>query len=270
MFAIPKDAEAQFDERGYFVVRQIIDADAAQAVRSEIARIIAEDAAGFQLDRSRVDGAELDGADAVRAVRDGNFLSDVLWNRWLTSERVVALQRRFVGDDVRIQGTRFFTKPARVGEGTPWHQDIWLWARDPRDSTRKYKTRHLSCWVALDDVDLENGCLHMVPGIHKGEVIEHIQYADGVHAEIPRDLATEVTPEPVPLHAGDAVVWHAKMWHMSPPNPSERTRWGGVMVTLPAEMAEGAGQADRPFLIANGKACERPNQSQRRSADGRR
>ena len=33
MFAIPKDAEAQFDERGYFVVRQIIDADAAQAVR---------------------------------------------------------------------------------------------------------------------------------------------------------------------------------------------------------------------------------------------
>ena len=110
----------------------------------------------------------------------------------------MALQRRFVGDDVRIQGTRFFTKPARVGEGTPWHQDIWLWARDPRDSTRKYKTRHLSCWVALDDVDLENGCLHMVPGIHKGEVIEHIQYADGFTQKSPATWRQRSYPNPFP------------------------------------------------------------------------
>ena len=33
---------------------------------------------------------------------------------------------------------------------------------------------------------------------------------------------------------------------------------GGVMVTLPDEMAEGAGQADRPFLIKDGKACPKP------------
>lgn len=257
-FVIPGDAETQFEERGYFVVRNIIDANAVQAVRDEIQRIIDEDAKGFQLDRSRVDGAELRGADAVRAVRDGGFLSEVLWNRWLTSEHVVALQRRFVGDNVRVQGTRFFTKPARVGEGTPWHQDIWLWARDPSSETREYKTRHLSCWVALEPVDLENGCLHVVPGVHKGEVIEHLKYEDGVHEEIPRGLVAKETPEPVPLGAGDAVVWHANMWHMSPPNPSDRTRWGGVMVTLPAEMAEGAGQADRPFLIKDGKACDQP------------
>ena len=257
-FAIPKDAERQFEKRGYFVVRQIIDADAVRAVRDELARIIAEDAPGFGLDKSRVDGVALDGADAVRAVGDRNFLSDVLWNNWLTAERILVLQRRFLGDDVRIQGTRFFTKPAQVGESTPWHQDIWLWARAPRDSTRKHKTRHLSCWVALDDVDLENGCLHLVPGSHEGEIDEHVKYADGVHEEIPRDRVAEIAVEPVPLHAGDAVVWHAKMWHMSPANPSERTRWGGVMVTMPAEMVAGAGQADRPFLIADGKACERP------------
>lgn len=258
VFGIPEDAETQFEERGYFVVRNIINADAVRAVRDEIARIIAEDAQGFNLDRSRVDDADFDGADAVRAVADRNFLSEVLWNRWLTADRVLALQRRFVGDDVRIQGTRFFTKPARVGEGTPWHQDLWLWARDPNNRTREYKMRHLSCWVALEPVDLENGCLHVVPGVHKGGVIEHVKYEDGVHEEIPRDLVAEVVSEPVPLGAGDAVVWHAKMWHMSPPNPSDRTRWGGVMVTLPAEMAGGAGQADRPFLIEDGKACARP------------
>ena len=53
-FAIPKDAERQFEERGYFVVRQIIDADAVRAVRDELARIIAEDAPGFALDGTLV------------------------------------------------------------------------------------------------------------------------------------------------------------------------------------------------------------------------
>jgi len=97
-----------------------------------------------------------------------------------------------------------------------------------------------------------------VPGIHKGEVIEHVKYEDAVHEEIPRETVAKETPEPVPLGAGDAVAWHPNMWHMSPPNPSDRTRWGGVMVTLPADMAEGAGQADRPFLIKGGKVCPRP------------
>ena len=105
-FAIPKDAERRFEERGYFVVRQIIDTDAVRAVRDELARIIAEDAPGFALDRSRVDGVALDGADAVRAVGDRNFLSDVLWNRWLTADRVLALQQRFLGDFVVKYGSR--------------------------------------------------------------------------------------------------------------------------------------------------------------------
>ncbi|MDP6039605.1 MAG: phytanoyl-CoA dioxygenase family protein, partial [Candidatus Latescibacteria bacterium] len=235
-FHIPQDAEEQFDERGYFVVRNIIDADAVLAVRNEVKRIIDVEE-GFQLDKKRTDGIDVKGADAVRAVRDRNFLSEVLWRQWFTAEHVIELQQRFVGDNVRVQGTSFFTKPARIGEGAPWHQDIWLWARDPSSRTREYKTRHLSCWVALELVDLENGCLHVVPGSHKGEIIEHVKYADAVHEEIPRELVAQETPEPVPLNAGDAVVWQANMWHMSPPNLSDRTRWGGVMVTLPAEVA---------------------------------
>ena len=164
-FKISEDAETQFEERGYFVVQNIIEPDAVKAVRNEIERIIDEDAEGFQLDRRRVDNAQVDDADAVRAVRDGNFLSRVLWERWLTSKHVVEINRRFVGEHVRVQGARFFTKPARIGEPTPWHQDFWLWAQGPNKITRPYKKRHLSCWVALESVDLDNGCLHVIPGV---------------------------------------------------------------------------------------------------------
>ena len=58
--------------------------------------------------------------------------------------------------------------------------------------------------------------------------------------------------------AGDAVCWAPAMWHMSPPNLSERNRWGGVMVSFADKIAEAAGQTDRPFLIRNGERCPWP------------
>ncbi len=118
--------------------------------------------------------------------------------------------------------------------------------------------------MALDAVDLENGCLHVMPGSHKGEVIEHVRYDDGIQPEIPRELLTGKTPEPVPMGPGDAVAWHSHMWHMSPPNPSDRTRWGGVMIAFPDEVAEGSDHADRWFMIRNGKACPYPVDSNRK------
>ena len=35
-------------------------------------------------------------------------------------------------------------------------------------------------------------------------------------------------------------------------------RWGGVIVTLPDEMAAGARQKDRPFLLRDGQVCDHP------------
>ena len=256
-FFIPEDAEAQFEERGYFVVRNLISTQAVEAVRSELERVIAEKPEGFRLTTDRADDTGVDGDAAVWAVGDRDLHSPVLWEEWLTAENVIAMNRRFLGENVRVQGTRFFTKQARIGESVPWHQDIWLWERDASHGIRPHKREHFNCWVALEAVDLENGCLHVMPGAHKGDVIEHVQY-DGLHPEIPRELVAERTPEPVPLGPGDAVIWHAHMWHMSPPNPSDRTRWGGVMITFRDDMAEKANQADRGMLIRNGKACPYP------------
>lgn len=254
---IPDNAERLLEDRGYFVIRNIVDDQAVRAVRKEIERIIAvED--GFQLDKNRVDGTVREGAAGVRAVRDRFFRSVALWDHWFTARHMVEVHRRFVGENVRLLGTSFFTKAAGIGDPTPWHQDIWLWAREPDDPTRPYKMRHGSCWIALETVDLSNGCLHLVPGSHKGEIIEHVQYDDAVHPEIPRELAAGAAAAAVPLDTGDAVFWHPKMWHMSPPNPSARTRWGGVIVSIPGDMAEGAGQTDRPFLLKDGKVCAHP------------
>ena len=104
--AVPADAEQQFDERGYFIVRRLLDADAVLQVHDEVGRILGGYAKGnsdgFTRDLSRTDGRELDGPASVRVVRDPRCQSSVLWDSWLTHPNVNALQRRMLGDDVRV------------------------------------------------------------------------------------------------------------------------------------------------------------------------
>ncbi len=143
-FFIPKDAEEQLEDRGFFVIKNLITDRAIEAVRNEIERAVAGEVEWFNPDRRRSDNADLDGGDAVRAVGDPfGCRNRVLWEEWLTAENVVAIIRRFLGENVRVIGSRFFTKPARLGEATPWHQDIWIWERDPSLGTREYMQRHL-------------------------------------------------------------------------------------------------------------------------------
>lgn len=55
--------------------------------------------------------------------------------------------------------TSFFCKPAKDGSAVSWHQDYayWTWTKP---------LAHLTCWVGLDDVSAESGCLWYVPGSH--------------------------------------------------------------------------------------------------------
>ena len=65
--------------------------------------------------------------------------------------------------------------------------------------------------VALDDATPDNGCTVMVPGSHQA----------GRWAQ-PSDLADAV---PVPLAAGDVLLWDSRTWHATGANPSGRSRW---------------------------------------------
>ena len=40
-----------------------------------------------------------------------------------------------------------------------WHQDVTYWGLEP--------SRAMSGWLAIDDADVENGCMMVVPGSHR-------------------------------------------------------------------------------------------------------
>lgn len=78
--------------------------------------------------------------------------------------------------------------------------------------------RHVSCLLAVDDADLDNGCLEVVSGMH-GDVL-------------PTDEAGCIQPDvvagldwmPVAVRGGDALWFHSRTPHRSGPNRSATAR----------------------------------------------
>ena len=71
-----------------------------------------------------------------------------------------------IGENIDVFGTKFFPKLPNGGTSTGWHQDNYYFGTDT--------DRIISCGIYLEDSDLENGCLRVVPGSHRmGEIVEH-------------------------------------------------------------------------------------------------
>ena len=96
-------------------------------------------------------------------------------------------------------------KPRYHGTVTDWHQDSMAWHQfAPQE--------HVSCWVALDDATVDNGCMTVIPGSHKWGPIDR-DYKD-------RFLANPLLNEPLPveLPAGSCMFHHGLNFHRTGAN----------------------------------------------------
>jgi hypothetical protein len=138
----------------------------------------------------------------------------------LAGERFRAWATRFasalLGTEVEFWYDQFLAKPPREGARTPWHQDEAYWGRNLDE-------RGITCWLAFHDVDVENGCMHFVPGAHREGVLPH-RAVENVQSDL---LVCDVDPARVvaePMRLGDVSFHHGKMPHMTPPNASDGWR----------------------------------------------
>lgn len=131
---------------------------------------------------------------------------------------ITEVLRQLLGPDVLLQTSKLNTKAPGGGAAVEWHQD---WAFYPHTNDRI-----LACGLMLEDVDLANGPLQVIPGSHKGPVLDH-NNKDGVFCgaidpedpEFHADKAVTLTGK-----AGSMTVHHARTLHGSAPNRSDRAR----------------------------------------------
>jgi ectoine hydroxylase-related dioxygenase (phytanoyl-CoA dioxygenase family) len=110
-----------------------------------------------------------------------------------------------LGDDVRLYWDQSVYKKTAKAQDVLWHQDSGYAFTLPQ--------HYLTFWVPLVDVDEENGCPWIAPGLHKVGTLEHWETDIGYACL--KDFSGAV---PVPAKAGDAIVFTSLTPHMTGPN----------------------------------------------------
>lgn len=147
---------------------------------------------------------------------------DVLWNPAF----LVAASQLLGNKAVRFWHDQLFCKPARHGGVVAWHQDFSYW-------TRTKPMQHLTCWVALDDVSTENGCLYYIPKSHRWGLLDKPELAgdmEGINEFLTPTQKEEFKNKvPTEMKRGYATFHHPLMVHGSYENKSDRPRRAFVL-----------------------------------------
>ncbi len=158
---------------------------------------------------------------ALGAWRISEGFHDTIWNPAFTMAASQILGNRAI----RFWHDQLFCKPAYHGGVVAWHQDYSYW-------TRTVPLQHLTCWVALDDATIENGCLYYVPKSHRWGLLEKPDLAgdmEGLIKYLTDQQIAEFTPVPIELKKGYATFHHPLMVHGSFANKSKKTRRAFVL-----------------------------------------
>lgn len=145
-----------------------------------------------------------------------------------TRPRTLGVVSALLGSGVKLYTDQLFFKPAHHGSEVPFHQDSSYWP--------DWEPRLLTCWVAIDEATIANGCVRVIPGSHKKQLPHH-HFPDSTQSEGLLESEVEVEREvPVELAAGSAMFHHSLLIHRSFPNTSDRSRRGLATIYLPADL----------------------------------
>ena len=163
---------------------------------------------------------------------DHHFEEKFIWEI-ATHPTILDTIEALIGPNVLLLATHFFNK---YGEGddaevfVAWHQDVTFWGLEPPMA--------ITAWYAVDDSDVENGCMRVIPSTHVPGVVEHgkAQQAGNllsINQEVhltPEQAASAVD---LPLRAGQISIHDGTLIHGSLPNCSERRRCGLTLRYIP-------------------------------------
>lgn len=141
-------------------------------------------------------------------------------------------------------------KPPASASGTdagfynvPWHQDAAVLTEDADASNI------VTCWLALVDATVENGCMEVLPGAFRRGFLPHSEGPTILPETVP-----DIAPRAVPVKAGGVVFMHRHTPHRSTPNLSDHVRWSLDLRFQPT--GQPTGRTAHPAFVA--RSASRP------------
>lgn len=132
---------------------------------------------------------------------------------------LVNVATQVIGPNIKGATSQLTFKMSGNTRPFPWHQDNGYGELDPYNA--------ISCLIALDDTDQENGCLWLIPGSSQAGQRRHEQRQKAEDASYKVEISAEADRSkaiPMPMRAGECLFFHCWTLHASDGNHSDRDR----------------------------------------------
>lgn len=144
---------------------------------------------------------------------------DPVFDSFSRTPELAAIVASLGYDDPVILQSMYIFKPPRIGGEVYCHQDSTFLYTEPESC--------VGFWFALEDATTENGCMHFIPGGHKGP-LKKLQYRNSEGNMTFRTLDDTPWPEnatvPIEATAGSVVIFDGRAPHLSGANLSRKSR----------------------------------------------
>lgn len=220
---LPKEEDIRFfKENGYWVAPQVVDEERLTLLRERMEQVYLGQ---YETGRAPWSSWSPEQGDVLRKT-DNSHWSDLALRGLATDPTIGAIAAALMeADTIRLWHDQLLYKPGNpnrmTGGNVGWHQDYSYWQCAAEPSL-------ITAWVAFDDVDLDNGCMQVVPRSHRWGMLN---VNDFFEQDITKQQEEMAIPEnerfnkvPLVMKAGMVSFHHAMTLHGSGPNTTPRPR----------------------------------------------
>ena len=217
--ALTQDQLDGFRLRGFLEYGPLLEPDLLQELRDEYDRLFAEAREdgryrNLSIDDTEDTGAKRDAPEQMLQIMQMCERS-LSYRRLLYNEKILDVVEDLIGPQIQLFHDQALFKPARHGGAVFWHQDNAYWRCLPADL--------VSCWLTLDDVNIENGAMHVIPGSHLAPADHERSASTGALLDLSGGVDDSAATV-IDLPAGGAMFHHCQTLHYTPPNRTDRPR----------------------------------------------
>lgn len=215
-----------YEDNGFIVIRNLVPKEKLDVYRERFEQICRREVEipGLTIMRDvAIARSEfVPGEQAVTKLQE--FQNDDVLFGYCELPEIIKYVQTFTGKEVKAMHTMLINKPPDPGKKTsrhPLHQDLHYFPFRPAD-------RVVCSWTAMQKVNRENGCLVVLPGTHKGELLQHDypEWEGGVNKMYHgvRDFDPNAPRVHLPMDTGDTVFFHPLLIHGSGMNKTKGFR----------------------------------------------
>lgn len=208
-----------YEENGFIVVKKLVTDKQLDRYEQRFLDICEKRVKPFGLTLMKdVSQKKLtDGGQAIiNKIQD--FVFDEVLIEYCKLPQLLEYVECFTGPNVMAMHTMLINKPPDTGSLSsrhPLHQDLNYFPFRPADLV-------VCSWTAMEPVNRQNGCLVVVPGTHRGELLPHgyPEWAGGVNKMYHgiKDYSDNLPRVHLEMERGDTVFFHPILIHGSGAN----------------------------------------------------